>query len=146
MVTMSPLGRPRPAPSIIPDTVHVWLGGTLGQSGAKVEGPAGLVAIEPKTHHAALDIHLMLVKNQKLTIIETAKGSAKVLDFEHMNQLFELFDDLLQRGVVAPGDDRHARGFRVFGWAYVQSVDVVAASAEQAGHASEHPELVFDQN
>jgi branched-chain amino acid transport system substrate-binding protein len=43
------------------------------ESGAKVEGPAGLVAIEPKTHHAALDIYLMLVKNQKLTILETSK-------------------------------------------------------------------------
>jgi urea transport system substrate-binding protein len=43
------------------------------EAGAKVEGPAGLVAIEPKTHHAALDIQLMVVKNQKLTIIETAK-------------------------------------------------------------------------
>jgi urea transport system substrate-binding protein len=43
------------------------------ESGAKVEGPAGTVAIEPKTHHAALDIHLMEVKNQKLTIIETVK-------------------------------------------------------------------------
>jgi len=43
------------------------------ESGASIEGPAGLVAIEPKTHHAALDIHLMLVKDQKLTIIETFK-------------------------------------------------------------------------
>jgi branched-chain amino acid transport system substrate-binding protein len=43
------------------------------ESGAKVEGPAGLVAIEPKTHHAALDIYLMVVKNQKLTILETSK-------------------------------------------------------------------------
>jgi branched-chain amino acid transport system substrate-binding protein len=31
------------------------------------------VDIEPKTHHAALDIHLMEVKNQKLTILETVK-------------------------------------------------------------------------
>jgi len=43
------------------------------ESGASIEGPAGLVAIEPKTHHAALDIHLMLVKDQKLTILETFK-------------------------------------------------------------------------
>jgi len=43
------------------------------ESGAKVDGPAGLVVIEPKTHHAALDIRLMLVKDQKLAIIETAK-------------------------------------------------------------------------
>jgi urea transport system substrate-binding protein len=40
---------------------------------AKVDGPAGLVVIEPKTHHASLDIRLMLVKDQKLSIIETAK-------------------------------------------------------------------------
>ena len=43
------------------------------ESHAKVEGPAGTVDIEPKTHHAALDIHLMEVKNQKLTILETVK-------------------------------------------------------------------------
>ena len=34
---------------------------------------SGTVAVEPKTHHCALDIHLMLVKDQKLTIIDTAK-------------------------------------------------------------------------
>jgi branched-chain amino acid transport system substrate-binding protein len=43
------------------------------ESHAKVEGPAGTVDIEPKTHHAALDIHLMEVKNQKLTILETVR-------------------------------------------------------------------------
>jgi len=31
------------------------------------------VVIEPKTHHASLDIRLMLVKDQKLSIIDTAK-------------------------------------------------------------------------
>ncbi len=40
---------------------------------AKVDGPAGLVVIEPKTHHASLDIRLMVVRDQKLSIIETAK-------------------------------------------------------------------------
>ncbi len=43
------------------------------ESGPSIEGPAGTVTIEPKTHHAALDIHLMEVKNQKLTIINTVK-------------------------------------------------------------------------
>jgi urea transport system substrate-binding protein len=43
------------------------------ESGVKIEGPAGTVAIEPKTHHAALDIQLMEVKNQKLTIKQTVK-------------------------------------------------------------------------
>ena len=43
------------------------------ETGLKIEGPAGTVAVDPKTHHCLLDIHLMLVKDQKLTIIDTAK-------------------------------------------------------------------------
>ena len=43
------------------------------ESNPKIEGPAGTVAMEAKTHHAALDIQLMVVKNQKLTILQTAK-------------------------------------------------------------------------
>ena len=43
------------------------------ESGPAIVGPAGTVTIEPKTHHAALDIHLMEVKNQKLTILNTVK-------------------------------------------------------------------------
>jgi urea transport system substrate-binding protein len=43
------------------------------EAGARVEGPAGPVGIEPKTHHAALDIHLMEVKGQKLSIKSTSK-------------------------------------------------------------------------
>jgi branched-chain amino acid transport system substrate-binding protein len=43
------------------------------EGGASVEGPAGLVTLEAKTHHAALDIRLMEVKNQKLEILDTAK-------------------------------------------------------------------------
>jgi len=42
------------------------------ETGIKIEGPAGPVTVEPKTHHCALDIHLMVVKDQKLTIIDTA--------------------------------------------------------------------------
>jgi branched-chain amino acid transport system substrate-binding protein len=43
------------------------------ESGVSVEAPAGTITIDPKTHHAALDIHVMEVKNQKLTIKETVK-------------------------------------------------------------------------
>jgi branched-chain amino acid transport system substrate-binding protein len=43
------------------------------ESNPKIEGPAGTVALEAKTHHAALDIQLMEVKGQKLTILQTAK-------------------------------------------------------------------------
>jgi len=43
------------------------------ESNISIEGPAGTVTIEPKTQHAALDIHLMEVKGQKLTILNTVK-------------------------------------------------------------------------
>jgi branched-chain amino acid transport system substrate-binding protein len=46
------------------------------ESKPSIEGPAGTVAIEPKTHHASLDIHVMEVKGQKLTILETVKQRA----------------------------------------------------------------------
>jgi len=46
------------------------------ESGAAIEGPAGKVAIDAKTHHASLDINVMEVKNQKLTILETVKQRA----------------------------------------------------------------------
>ncbi len=43
------------------------------ESGIAIEGPTGRVAMDAKTHHASLDVHLMEVKGQKLTIIETSK-------------------------------------------------------------------------
>ena len=43
------------------------------ESGPSIEGPAGKVTIDAKTHHAALDIFVMEVRNQKLTILETVK-------------------------------------------------------------------------
>ncbi len=46
------------------------------ESGPSIVGPAGTVTIEPKTHHASLDIHVMEVKGQKLTILETVKQRA----------------------------------------------------------------------
>lgn len=42
------------------------------ESGVSIEGPAGQVTIDPKTHHTFLDIKVMEVKGQKLTILETA--------------------------------------------------------------------------
>jgi urea transport system substrate-binding protein len=44
------------------------------ESGVSIQGPGGTVTLEPKTHHAILDIHVMEVKNQKLTIKQTFKG------------------------------------------------------------------------
>jgi branched-chain amino acid transport system substrate-binding protein len=69
--------------------IHLWAeavrkAGTLErnallktlESGPSIVGPAGTVTMDPKTHHAALDIHVMEVKGQKLTILETAKQRA----------------------------------------------------------------------
>lgn len=45
-------------------------------AGGQIEGPAGTVKLDPQTQHCALDIHVMEVKNQKLSIKETVKGRA----------------------------------------------------------------------
>jgi len=68
------------------------------ESNPKIEGPAGTVAMEAKTHHAALDIQLMEVKNQKLAILQTAKqrppsDTAQYCDLEknpNENKQFEV--------------------------------------------------------
>ena len=46
------------------------------ESGPKIEGPSGSVVLDAKTHHAALDIYVMEVQGQKLTIKETHKQRA----------------------------------------------------------------------
>ncbi len=71
---------------------------------------------------------------------------AEVMHFEHVDQLVELLDDLVQGGVVAAGDDGHAGGVGVLGRGDVERVNVVAAAAKEAGHAREHAELVFHQH
>ncbi len=45
------------------------------ETGVSIEGPAGTVKVDPPTHHCYLDIHLMMVKNQKLEILQTTKQS-----------------------------------------------------------------------
>ena len=71
---------------------------------------------------------------------------AKVLDLEHVDQLVELLDDLLEGRVVAARDDGHAGGVRVVSGADVESIDIVAATAEQSGDAREHAEFVLHQD
>ncbi len=43
------------------------------ESGVSIEGPGGLVKIDPNTHHASLDIKVMEVRNQKLMIKQVFK-------------------------------------------------------------------------
>lgn len=42
-------------------------------SGIAIEGPTGTVTLDPQTQHAALDIQLMEVRDQKLNIINTVE-------------------------------------------------------------------------
>lgn len=41
------------------------------EGGLSVVGPAGNVGIDPKTHHAILDVHLMELENQKMKVLES---------------------------------------------------------------------------
>lgn len=44
------------------------------ESGVSIQGPGGTVTLDPKTHHATLDIKVMEVKGQKLTIKQQFKA------------------------------------------------------------------------
>ena len=41
------------------------------ETGLSIDGPGGKVTIDPKTHHATLDVHLMVLENQGMTVLET---------------------------------------------------------------------------
>ena len=41
------------------------------EAGLSIDGPAGTVTVDPGTHHAVLDVHLMEIENQGMTVIET---------------------------------------------------------------------------
>lgn len=43
------------------------------ESGLSIEGPAGTVTVDPKTHHAVLDVHIMEFDGQKMKVLETLK-------------------------------------------------------------------------
>lgn len=41
------------------------------ETGISILGPAGRVTVDPKTHHAVLDVHIMEIENQGMRVIET---------------------------------------------------------------------------
>jgi branched-chain amino acid transport system substrate-binding protein len=43
-------------------------------SGVKIDAPSGTVTLDPKTNHCSLDIQLVVVKDQKLSTLESAKN------------------------------------------------------------------------
>lgn len=41
------------------------------ETGISIDGPGGKVTVDPKTHHAILDVHIMELKDQKMNVVET---------------------------------------------------------------------------
>ena len=41
------------------------------EAGLSIDGPVGRVTVDPKTHHAVLDVHIMEIENQTMKVIET---------------------------------------------------------------------------
>ncbi|MBL4891000.1 MAG: transporter substrate-binding protein [Rhizobiaceae bacterium] len=44
---------------------------TALETGISITGPAGKITVDPKTHHAVLDVHLMELQDQKMQVIKT---------------------------------------------------------------------------
>ncbi|MYE82876.1 MAG: transporter substrate-binding protein [Gammaproteobacteria bacterium] len=44
---------------------------TALETGISIQGPGGMVTVDAKTHHAVLDVHLMEIENQGMTVIDT---------------------------------------------------------------------------
>ena len=55
----------------------------------------------------------------------------EVVDFENIDQFFELFDDLFQDLIVADDNDGHAGNFIVLGRTDVEGIDIEAATAKK---------------
>ncbi|USG62525.1 transporter substrate-binding protein [Sneathiella marina] len=43
------------------------------ETGLSIDGPGGRVTIDPKTHHAVLDVHIMELDGQKMKVLETSQ-------------------------------------------------------------------------
>jgi hypothetical protein len=70
----------------------------------------------------------------------------EVVDFEDIDQLVELFDDLFQDLIVSDNHKGHAGDFIVLGGADVESIDIKATAAEKTGDSRENAEAVLDYN
>lgn len=63
--------------------------------GMAIDGPAGRVSIDPKTHHATLDVHLMEMRGQKLEVLESF-GAREPIDTQLVCDLEANPDDNTQ--------------------------------------------------
>ena len=48
------------------------------ESGLSIEGPSGKITVDPKTHHATLDVHIMEFENQGMKVLETLPQRAPI--------------------------------------------------------------------
>ncbi|EAQ02238.1 putative ABC transporter substrate-binding protein [Pseudooceanicola batsensis HTCC2597] len=62
------------------------------ETGVSIVGPAGNIAIDPQTHHATLDVHIMEVQDQGMTVVETL-NQVEPLDTQAVCNLQENPDD-----------------------------------------------------
>ena len=96
--------------------------------------------------------NLNKVKGELSKAIEERKtAQAELAKWEGLGLKPEQIKDMvaklkMDQDAIAARHDGHARGVRVLRGRDVQGVDVVAAAAEQSGHAREHAELVLDQD
>ena len=68
----------------------------------------------------------------------------QIHDFDDIDQLVELFDDLFDDSVIPGCDNRHLRHRRIERRRHREAFDIESATAEQACHARQHTKLIFD--
>ncbi len=72
--------------------------------------------------------------------------AAELVDLEHVDQLVQLLDDLIDRGLRAVDADRDARAILALGGPDRQALDVEAAPREEPRDARQHAGLVLDEH
>ncbi len=65
------------------------------ETGISIDGPGGKVTVDPKTHHAILDVHLMEIQDQGMKVIETLP-QRQPIDTQTVCDLAENPDDNTQ--------------------------------------------------
>jgi branched-chain amino acid transport system substrate-binding protein len=48
------------------------------ETGLSIEGPGGKITVDPKTHHATLDVHIMEFENQGMKVLQTLPQRAPI--------------------------------------------------------------------
>jgi urea transport system substrate-binding protein len=62
------------------------------EGGLEIEGPAGMVSIDPQTHHATLDVHIMEMREQRLDVLDSF-GAREPIDTQLVCDLVANPDD-----------------------------------------------------